>query len=174
MKASGYPEKFRLEIIKAGLEGFRRMQKVEEDGGRPVNRPRTWETDKRQEQKHLKGRNWFRSGGHHIPLFVPHTPNSQLAKLIRAKEEQNNQGRKIRFLICEVGGTKIHNLNWKSNPWGGKKCSRKGCFPCMGEGGGNCWKPGITYSLNCDECSSDMSQNRGEAQYKGETGKKRF
>ena len=50
MKASGYPEKFRLEIIKAGLEGFRRMQKVEEDGGRPVNRPRTWETDKRQEQ----------------------------------------------------------------------------------------------------------------------------
>ena len=111
MMASEYTEKFRLEVIKAGVEGFEKMIKVEEAGGRPVNRPRTWETDRRQEKKQLKKRNWFSSGGHHVPLFIPHTPNSQLAKLIRAKEEQNNQGRKIRFLICEVGGTKIHNLN---------------------------------------------------------------
>ena len=159
------------------------MIKVEEAGGRPVNRPRTWETDRRQEKKQLKKRNWFSSGGHHVPLFIPHTPNSQLAKLIRAKEEQNNQGRKIRFLICEVGGTKIHNLNWKPNPWGGNKCGRNSCFPCKGERGGNCWKPGSTYSLNCEECKSNNSQNRGlnnnrakveVAQYIGESGKNGF
>ena len=181
--ASGYTEKFRLEVIKAGVEGFEKMIKVEEAGGRPVNRPRTWETDRRQEKKQLKKRNWFSSGGHHVPLFIPHTPNSQLAKLIRAKEEQNNQGRKIRFLICEVGGTKIHNLNWKPNPWGGNKCGRNSCFPCKGERGGNCWKPGSTYSLNCEECKSNNSQKRGlnnnrakveVAQYIGESGKNGF
>ena len=48
MKASGYSERFRLEVIKSGLEGFERMTKVEEEGGRPVNRPRTWEPDLRQ------------------------------------------------------------------------------------------------------------------------------
>ena len=121
MKASGHSERFRLEVIKSGLEGFERMTKVEEEGRRPVNRPRTWEPDLRQKQKHLKGRNWFRNGGHHVPLFVPHTPGSQLAKMVRAKEEENNQGRKICFLICEVGGTKLHNLNWTPNPWCGEK-----------------------------------------------------
>ena len=67
-----------------------------------------------------------------------------------------------RFLICEVGGTKIHNLNWKPNPWKAEKCGRDNCFPCLGEGGGNCWQPGSTYSLNCDECSENhpkSSQN---------------
>ena len=157
------------------------MVKAEEKGERPINRPRTWETDKRQRQKHLQGRNWFRSGGHHVPIFIPHTPNSQLAKLIREKEEQNSQGRKIRFLICEVGGTKLHNINWKPNPWGGAKCGRKNCFPCMGERGGNCWRPGSTYTLNCDECSaagqnsSSSSNKKLElAQYLGETGKNGF
>ena len=103
------------------MEGFEKMVKTEQEGGRPINRPRSWKTDMRQKQKHLKKRNWFRNGGHHVPLFVPHTPGSQLAKKIRAKEEENNQGRKIRFLVCEVGGTKIHNINWKPNPWSGEK-----------------------------------------------------
>ena len=121
----------------------------------------------------------FRSGGHHVPIFVPHTPGSQLAKQIRAKEEQNNQDRKIRFLVCEVGGTKIHNLNWKPNPWCGEKCGHQNCFPCKGERGGNCWRPGCTYSLTCDECTKAHQQNNNNkqievVQYKGETGKNGF
>ena len=57
------------------------------------------------------------------------------------------------------------------------------CFPCKGERGGNCWKPGSTYSLNCEECKSNNSQNRGlnnnrakveVAQYIGESGKNGF
>ena len=183
MKASGYTEMFRFEVIKSGVEGYEKMKKIEEEGGRPVNRSRTWEPDNRQKQKHLKGKNWFRNGGHHIPLFVPHTPGSKLAKMIRAKEEENDQGRKIRFLVCEVGGTKIHNLNWKPNPWCGDKCGRLNCFPCRGERGGNCWRPGCTYSLNCDECSLIFKQNNKfinkdkiieVAQYIGETGKNSF
>ena len=122
MKASGDPERFRLEIIKSGVEGFEKMVKTEVEGGRPINRPRSWEADKRQVQKHMKGRNWFRNAGHHVPIFVPHTPGSQLAKLIPAKKEKNNQGRP-------------GNLNWKPNPWCGEKCGQENCFPCRGDRG---------------------------------------
>ena len=56
MKASGYSERFRLEVIKSGVEGFEIMTKVEEEGGRPVNRPRTWEPDLRQKTKTSQGK----------------------------------------------------------------------------------------------------------------------
>ena len=90
----------------------------------------------------------------------------------------HKKGRKIRFLVYEVGGTKIQNLNWKPNPWCGDKCGRPNSFPCRGERGGNCWRPGCTYSLNCDDCTHTFKRNNNitnkdkifeVAQYKGET-----
>ena len=47
---------------------------------------------------------WFKKGGFDLPLFVPHTPRGELAKRMRKKEGENNQGRKIRFRIVEKGG----------------------------------------------------------------------
>ena len=56
-------------------------------------------------------------------------------------------------------------------------------FPMQRGEGGNCWRPGCTYSLNCDECSLIFKLNnniskKGKiievAQYKGETGKNDF
>ena len=101
MKAAGYNEQFRLEVIKSSMAGFNKMVEVEKEGGRPINRPRSWEEDRRQVQKESRQLNWFRAGGHHVPVFVPHTPGSELARRMRAKEEENNQGRKVRFLIVE-------------------------------------------------------------------------
>ena len=37
-------------------------------------------------------------------MFVPHTPRGELARRIKEKEAQNNQGRKIRFKIVEKSG----------------------------------------------------------------------
>ena len=122
MKASGYREQFRLEVIKSAIDGFNHMVEAEKTGGRQINRPRRWESDLRQKQKHNKKRKTgSMEGSHHVPLFVPHTPGSELAKLMRKKEEENNQGRKICFLVFELGGTKIHHLLWRPNPWGGQK-----------------------------------------------------
>ena len=104
------------------------MVKLEREGGRPVNRPRSWEEDKRQKKKHLKKQNRFHSGGHHVPVFVPHTPGSELARRMRIKEEENNQGRKISPLIFEHGGTQIHHLLWKPKPWAGGKCESDDCL----------------------------------------------
>ena len=104
MRASGYNEDYRLQVIRSGVEGFDQMIEVSKTGGRPINRARTWEQDKRQKKKELQGRNWYRQGGYDLPLFVPHTPGGELAKRIRAKERENNQGRTIRFKIIEKGG----------------------------------------------------------------------
>jgi hypothetical protein len=173
MFASGYDEQFRYQVLKAGVDGYDKMVKVEEEGGRPVNRPRSWEQDRRQRDKHHKGQNWYRSGGHHVPLFVPHTPGSELARRMRAKEEENNQGRTIRFLICEVGGERVHHQLWRPNPWPRRRCGRPDCFPCMREGGGNCYTQGVTYTLNCVDCSL-ANGGREVAAYKGETGKNAY
>ena len=105
---------------------------------------------------------------------MPHTPGSELAKLMRKKEEENNQGRKIRFLVVELGGTKIHNLLWKPNPWAGDKCGASDCFPCMGDKGGDCRKQGVTYSLNCDTCQEERNTRKVVAAYKGETGRNAY
>ena len=46
MKASGYSEMFRQQVIMSAMAGFGRMVEVAEQGGRPVNRPRSWEAIK--------------------------------------------------------------------------------------------------------------------------------
>ena len=100
--------------------------------------------------------------------IVPHTPRGVLAKAMRAKEAQNNQGRKIRFKIVEKGGVTLEQKLRRSNPWAGGKCGRAQCFPCRGEEGGNCWMESITYTLWCEECGEEI------AAYKGETGRNGF
>ena len=74
---------------------------------------------------------------------------------MRKKEEENNQGRKIRFLIVEQGGTKIHNLLWTPNPWPEVNCGRPECFPCKGDKGGDYRRQGVTYNIYCDTCQGD-------------------
>ena len=145
MRASGYGEKYRLEVIKSGVEGFEKMVMEEKNGGRPINQRRTWNEDQRQKKKELQKKNWYRSGGFDVPLFVPHTPNGELAKRMKEAEARNHQGRKIRFKIIEKGGVTLENLLRRSNPWSVESCGRQDCFPCRGGAGGQCWREGDVY-----------------------------
>ena len=85
MTISGWKEKERLQIIKAGVIGYDVMLKTEEEGGRPINRQKSWELDKRQKNKQMKGKNWFSKGGYDVPLFIPHTPGGLLVRRMREK-----------------------------------------------------------------------------------------
>ena len=175
MRASGYGERYRFEIIKSGVEGFDKMVKEENRGGRPINPRRTWNEDQRQQKKELQGKNWFRSGGFDVPLFVPHTPNGELAKRMREAEAKNHQGRKIRFKIVEKGGVTLENLLRRSNPWSDESCGRPDCFPCQGERGGMCWREGVTYTLYCLECGEEVAAYFGESGRNGYSrGKEHF
>ena len=163
MKSSGYNEQYRFQVLKSGMEGYEKMLETERRGGRPVNRLRSWGEDARQKKKELQGKVWFRRGGHDVPLFVPHTPHGELARRIKEKEAQNNQGRKIRFKIVEKSGITLEQKLRRSNPWSGEKCGRRDCFPCRTDEGGDCWREGVTYSLICEECGDDVCQYFGES-----------
>ena len=144
------------------------MLKVEKSGGCPVDRPRTWEEDKRQARKDLEKYNWFRKGNFNVPLFVPHTPGGELVKRMKKKEAENNQGRRVRFKIIGKGGVTLEQKLRKSDPWKGGKCGRPLCFPCRGDKGGDCWREGVCYTLWCEECGQEV------AAYKGETGRNAY
>ena len=70
MRASGYGERYRLEVIKSGVEGFDKMVAEEKNGGRPINQRRTWNEDQRQKKKELQKKNWFKRGGFDVPIFA--------------------------------------------------------------------------------------------------------
>ena len=86
-----------------------------------------------------------------------------MARRIKEKEAQNNQGRKIRFKIVEKSGVTLEQKLRRSNPWSGERCGRQDCFPCRTDEGGDCWREGVTYSLICEECGDDICQYFGES-----------
>ena len=89
MKVSGYGEMFRQQAIMSALQGFDKMVEVAEEGGRPVNRTRSWEADLRQKKVVSKKMSWPKAGGYDVPLFIPFTPGSQLAQQFKEAEERS-------------------------------------------------------------------------------------
>ena len=143
LKLSGYNEDYRFQVIKSGVEGFDKMLEEEQNGGQPINRPRSWEEDRRQKKKELQSKTWYRAGGFDVPLFVPHTPHGELARRMKEKEVLNNQGRNIRFKIIEKSGVTLEQKLRRSNPWSGERCGRPNCFQCKTDEGGDCWREDV-------------------------------
>ena len=157
-------ERFRLQVIESGLAGFDKMVAVAASGGRPVNRKSTWEKQTRMKQKLAKTLNWHKSGGYHVPIFVPNTPGGELAKRVQAIEKVNSQ-RCVRFKVVETGGVSVKSMLQRSSPWPKAQCGRPECFPCKREKGGDCKRSGVTYKIVCLEC---------QAEYKGETSRNMY
>ena len=63
LRDSGYGERFRVEVIRSILEGWRKMVEEQEKGGRPINRPRKWNQGEREESKWRKKTSWYSAGG---------------------------------------------------------------------------------------------------------------
>ena len=115
----GYGAKTRRNVAIAGLKGYYRMVKTEEEGGRRVNRPR-WERTRERRFKKLGGKaNWFKKvenssnkycnkggkGSREISqgiegkietvMFVPHTPGGQLARLLQEADDRFIKGKRM-------------------------------------------------------------------------------
>ena len=164
MKSSGYNEKFRRLVIESGLAGFDKMVAVAASGGRPVNRRSSWERQSRKKSKLAKSLNWHKSGGFDVPIFVPNTPNGELAKQVQAFERMNPQ-RCVRFKVVETGGVSVKSMLQRSSPWQKVQSGRSDCFPCKREKGGDCKRSGVTYKITCLECL---------AEYKGESSRNMY
>ena len=116
LRASGYPHHYRAQILRSGITGFRKKQKVEQDGGRPVNRPDSSNRTQRKKKKFVEVKNWYKRGGNDTVLFVPATPGAEPANRIIERATHNNQGRNWNVKVVETAGRTIKSQLQKSDP----------------------------------------------------------
>merc|ERR1712242_529095 len=159
LQRSGYSVAMREKVAIAGVRGYLRMVKVEEEGGRKVNRPRQ-DGEEERRYKRLAGKSsWFRGsrgrGGATMMMmkpqrkqrrpkkqkeepkeidtvmFVSHTPGDLLAKNLQKAEDKFVEKRPGgKVKMVSRGGTALQNVLCNKNPWQKEGCGRHNCFVC--------------------------------------------
>ena len=100
-------------------------------------------------------------------IFVPRTPEGELAKRIRAAEQDLQKFCSSKVKIVEETGNMAKSLVHKANHWAGDDCGRDDCMVCVNgdEKKGDCRRRNNTYLTECRTCLE-----RGEkVRYIGET-----
>ena len=119
---------------------------------------------------HKKKSNWATKGGFIAPIFVPPTPNGELAaELKKIAEDEAEAG--VLFRIVETGGISVKSAVQRSNPTRHIGCDDMACLPCRtGQGsGGDCRSSGVNYQVECQLCPPDR-----KSLYHGETARNLF
>ena len=94
-------------------------------------------------------------------MFIPYTPGSELAKLLRENEEHLNKITNCKIKIVERACTKLQDLITKSDPWKGMDCSRQNCLLCLTKHkteknkNQDCHKRNIVYETRCLTCQQE-------------------
>ena len=121
LRRSGYPEKFRFEVISDAVRGYQKMVKREEEGGQPVDRPKDFEVEKRRIRKEEKRSRWYRKEQRGTKMregviIIPPTPEGALAKALKkaCEEELKNSG--ISLSIQERGGKQLGHVLGTTQP----------------------------------------------------------
>ena len=192
---SGYERKERREIILAGLKGFSRLEELDRKGKRSLNRSRKENYEARLLKKHGAKSNWYKRKGEskdskgkgnnkkrvnkqykvdtesqiEAVLFVPATPEGELARRIQEGDDRMREGTgERRIKVVERGGETLREMLCRNNPWGNMKCERERCLSCehSKEGkGGACKRENVVYKIVCLECEKGGTK----AEYWGET-----
>ena len=159
---SGYPESFRLEIIRAGVIGFERACDKADNGGTPLHRPRSYRREERRRAKLTIKGSWYRPFD--CVGFIPATPDSELAKAIQTVVDSNLKRLDMKGKIVETGGVSLLRQLVKTDLSG---CLVPGCYFCQcDQGGASHTRSGGAYSAQCLECEK-LGKS---AWYDGETG----
>ena len=92
LKNSNYNTIFRKEVLKSGLVGYNKILEAHLTGKRPIYRSSKWRKSSQgmEDQKLRKSKNWL--GSYKSCIFVPPTPDSELQKLMQAKEKELRAG----------------------------------------------------------------------------------
>ena len=86
LMVSGYNERFRSDVIKSAVEGYNNQCRRADTGTVPLHRPREFDEENRRRKKLMSKSSWFRPAD--TVLFIPATPNSELANRIRKVIEE--------------------------------------------------------------------------------------
>ena len=165
MMQAGYPEQYRKDTLCRAIRIYDKMVDDDHSGVRPLYRPKDFERLARRKEKQRKKKSWSNKGGYIAPIFVPPTPNGELAMELK-KIAENEAEAGVRFRIVETGGKTIKRIVQKSNPTATAGCDDTDCLPCAtGRGdGGNCRSCGINYQVECQLCPDGQ-----RSLYHGET-----
>ena len=101
LRLSGYGEKFRREIIDAGVKAYEEQIRVEEAGGRQRFRTRDCDREERRKKKKHGKYNWWKKPGRSgaVPVTfvkVPFTHNSGLMK--KMEKIARDSGMHVKFV----------------------------------------------------------------------------
>ena len=150
--------------MESAIRIYDRMRRDEEEGNRPLHRPKDWTEEERRKDKRRKKHNWSTRGGCIAPIMIPATPNSELVKMIREIAEKEAEDG-LRFKIIETGGNTVKSTVQRSNPTATPGCPAGDCLACAGERGkgGNCRRSNVQYQLDCRMCpATDRCTYLGE------------
>ena len=165
MMQAGYPERYRKDVLQHALNIYDKMVKDDREGSRPLYRPKDWQVEQRMKDKKKKKHSWSTKGGHVAPIFVPPTPNSELASILKDVVDRESEAG-VSFKIVETGGKTVKTVVQKSNPTATAGCTDVDCVACrQGRGeGGNCRGSGINYEVECRMCpDEERSKYIGES-----------
>ena len=153
MMHCGYPERYRVDTLVRAFRIYDKMVEDDKKGIRPMYRPKDWNVVPRRKEKESKKYNWSTRGGHVSPIFIPPTPNSELAIALKSIADSEAEAG-VHFKIVETGGLSLKTVLQKSNPLETAGCSSPTCLPCKpGRGeGGNCRGCGVNYTIECQLC----------------------
>ena len=168
MRNSGYPEKYRVDTLNRALRIYDKMVGEDADGTRPLYRPKEWNVVARKKEKEKY--NWSTKGGHIAPIFVPPTPNSELALALKEIADTESEAG-VHFKIIETGGHSMRSVLQRSNPLETAGCEDPKCLPCKNGrgGGGSCRGCGVNYEIECQLCPDEA-----RSKYIGESARNLF
>ena len=177
LKRSGYSERFRHEVISDALRGHQKLLHGEATGGRPVDRPRSFQEVERRRRRRDKGDRWYRREARGTNkkegiFIVPPTPGGLLAKTLRRICQEELKGTSISMGVTERGGRRLGQELGCTVPGRSTRehCGREKCFPCGTGMVGVCRRTGLGYQIDCVVCGETGVVSR----YSGETGKNMF
>jgi hypothetical protein len=76
MMNHGYPERYRLDTLRRALNIYDKMVKDDQDGIRPLYRPKEWNVLARKKEKENKKYNWSNRGGDTLPPYLSLPPQT--------------------------------------------------------------------------------------------------
>ena len=195
MEKSGYSRRQRREILMSGLKGYETKKRKAEEQGREIHRSGAATLTQRYRKKLTAKTNWYKKKqGEASPdqaecgkkrkfaernrkdaeeksptavIFVPRTPEGELAQRLREAEQELQKFCYSKVKIVEETGEMAKSLVHKANHWAGGDCERVNCMVCIqrDEKSGDCRRRNATYMTECQKCLEKGKKVR----YLGET-----
>ena len=73
MQYSGYSKGFRYEIVQSALHAYKKIQKLDRTGVKPMYTPKEWRQNERRKEKEEKRGSWYKKDNYSSVIFVPAT-----------------------------------------------------------------------------------------------------